>query len=511
MIGLALSSLTGLVSQILISRAFGTSAAIDAFYAANRIPEILFNLMAGGALASAFVPTFTSFLTRNDRDGAWHLASSITWLVVLVLGAVSLLAWLLGPWLVTSILAPGFEDAAQIQLTVRLLRIMLLSPLIFGISGLLMGALNAHQRFAAPALAPAAYRFGMILSLIVLVPRFGVFGLAWGSVAGSLLHFLVQIPSLRAIKPQFFPELGLHNPAVREVGRLMAPRLIGVAVVQLNFLINTIIASGLPEGSLSSITYAFQIMLMPEVVIAQAIAIAALPTFSAQVARGELDNLRGSLMITLRGLVYLALPASLGLILLREPIVSLIYQGGEFSIDSTAMVSWALLWYAAGLLGHSILEIITRAFYAMNDTKIPVLVGVAAMTLNAALSILFAILFARWGWMPHGGLPLANSLATALECGALMIIMRRRLHGLAARAVRQGLIATAVSTLMMSLAVTGWLQIMSGRAAWLLAGGGIGIGIIVFWGSSLIFKAPEARELPQMLLRRLTRRAIHSS
>jgi len=507
MIGMALSSLTGLASQILITRAFGTSAEIDAFYAANRIPEILFNLMAGGALASAFIPTFTTFLTRKDPDGAWRLASSISWLVILTLTVVSLLAWLIAPWLVERILTPGFEAQAQINLTVKLLRIMLISPVIFGVSGLIMGILNAHQRFAAPALAPAAYRFGIIFSLLVLVPRLGVFGLAWGSVLGSLLHLLLQIPSLIRISPRLFPGLGLGNPAVREVGRLMAPRLIGVAVVQLNFLINTIIASGLPEGSLSSITYAFQIMLMPEIVIAQAIAIAALPTFSAQVASGDLDDLRSSLMVTLRGLVYLALPASLGLMLLREPVLDLLFRGGEFQLESTSMVSWALLWYAAGLLGHSILEIITRAFYAMNDTRTPVLVGTAAMTLNAGLSLLFASLFTGWGLMPHGGLALANSLATALESAALLLLMRRRLNGLQTASIRRGLLASLLAALMMSAVLFGWLRLTSGQATWLVALGGIMLGLLFYWGSTLLLRAPEASEFPRLILRRVRRQS----
>jgi len=502
MVGMALSSLTGLLSQILITRAFGTSASIDAFYAANRIPEILFNLMAGGALASAFIPTFTAFLARDDMKGAWRLASSILWLVIAAVAVVSLLAWATAPWLVTRVLTPGFDDPEQIQRTIDLLRIMLLSPVIFSVSGLWMGVLNARQRFAAPALAPAAYRLGTIFSLFALVPRFGVYGLAWGSVLGSLLHLLIQIPTLLKLQPEIVLDFGLDNPAVRTVGRLMAPRLLGVAVVQLNFLINTIIASGLPEGSLSSITFAFQLMLMPEIVIAQAIAIAALPTFSEQAATNRLDELRASFMVTLRGLVFLALPASLGLLLLREPIVALLFQGGEFNIDSTAMVSWALLWYAAGLLSHSVLEIITRAFYAMNDTRTPVLVGIAAMSLNAILSIALASLFTRWGLMPHGGLPLANSIATTLEAGALLLIMRKRLQGLDLAQVRAGLLASLLGAAVMSAAVLGWLHVAGRQSSAAAAIGGIGVGVGVYWVSSFLLRAPEARQLPAILLRK---------
>ena len=262
MVGMALSSLTGLASTILVSNAFGTSADLDAFYAANRLTEIIFNLMAGGALASAFVPTFTEFLTLNKQNGAWRLAASVGNLVFLVLTIISLAAAIAAPWLVENILAPGFEDPAQIDLTVDLLRIMLISTILFGISGLIMGILNAHQHFALPALAPAGYRLGWILGVAFLVPRWGIIGLAWGVVIGASLHLVVQIPALIRVEPLYHRTLGFQDPAVRQVGRLMGPRLLGVAVVQINFLVNTILASGQPEGSLTALSFALQLMIM---------------------------------------------------------------------------------------------------------------------------------------------------------------------------------------------------------------------------------------------------------
>ncbi|HEY43427.1 MAG TPA: murein biosynthesis integral membrane protein MurJ, partial [Anaerolineae bacterium] len=235
MVGFALSSVTGLVSAMLVSRAFGTNPELDAFYAANRLPETLFNLMAAGALASAFLPTFTDFLTRRDQDGAWSLASAVANLVLVALGSVSLICWLSAPWLVSNVLAPGFKDPSQVELTVSLLRVMLLSPTIFSLSGLLMAALNAHQLFALPALAPASYRLGTIISVLAFVPRYGIHGLAWGVVLGAAMHLVVQLPALRGLGARYDLDLGLRNPAVRQVGRLMGPRLIGAAVVQINF------------------------------------------------------------------------------------------------------------------------------------------------------------------------------------------------------------------------------------------------------------------------------------
>jgi putative peptidoglycan lipid II flippase len=502
MVGMALSSLTGLAATVLISGAFGTQFELDSFSAANRLTEILFNLMAGGALASAFVPTFTGFLARDDRFGAWRLASSIGNLILIVLGSAALLAGIFAPALVQYVLAPGFKDPAQIQLTVQLLRVMLISPVLFALSGLLMGILNAQQHFALPALAPACYRLGQILGLVFLVPRWGILGLAWGVVLGSLLHLAVQLPALVRYPLRYRLTLGLGDAATRLVGALMLPRLLGVAVVQLNFLVNTILASGMPEGSLAAITLAFALMIMPQAVLAQSTGIAALPTFSAQVARGEQTAFRTAVADTLRALVFLSLPASLGLILLREPLVALLLQRGAFTAESTRLVAWALLWYAAGLVGHSLLEIAARAFYALRDTRTPVLIGAGAMGLNVVLSLTFAAWFQRLGWMPHGGLALANSLATALECVLLLLLLGRRIGGLEGTRLRPGLLASLGAGAAMAMGLGLWLQLTAAASSWIVGGGGVVLGALIYFVVALALGAPEARRAWTMVTRR---------
>jgi putative peptidoglycan lipid II flippase len=224
----------------------------------------------------------------------------------------------------------------------------------------------------------------------------------------------------------------------------MLPRIAGIGVVQLNFWVNTWLASLMQEGSVAGLQYGFSLMLMAQAAIAQSVAIAAMPTFSAQHAMGKQDELRSSLTAALRGIVILAAPASAGLILLRQPIVTLLYQRGQFGQVMTALVAWALLWYAAGLVGHSMLEVLTRAFYAQRDTRTPVIVGASAMALNVALSIGLARLFGRIGWMPHGGLALANSMATALEMGTLLWLMHRRLGGLDLKRLRAAAVAAGL-------------------------------------------------------------------
>ncbi len=244
------SQLIGLVRQILVLRAFGTSAQMDAFSAANRVSETLFVLVAGGALASAFIPTFTGLLTHERRRLAWKLASAVANLSLIILTVGASLAAVFAPQIVRYVLAPGFAaDPGQVALTVQLLRLMLPSAVLFGLSGLVMAILNSNQVFLVPALTPSMYQIGLIFGVLVLVPRQGIFGLGWGVLIGASLHLALQIPTLLRQHGRYFPTLGLDMPEVGEVARLMGPRLLGVAVVQLNFWINTTLASGMPVGS----------------------------------------------------------------------------------------------------------------------------------------------------------------------------------------------------------------------------------------------------------------------
>ena len=507
MLAFVLSNLTGLVRQILVARAFGTQADIEAFNAANRVAETLFNLVAGGALASAFIPTFTTLLTQGDRKGAWRLASSLFNLILAVMAAAIALAALFAPQITRNILAPGFaSEPAKEALTIALVRLMLPSAALFGISGLVMGVLNAHQVFFIPALTPSMYQLGLIFGVLALSPRMGIYGLAWGVLIGAGLHLGLQIPALLRQRGQYFPTLGLDSPAIREVIRLLGPRLLGVAVVQLNFWVNIFLASLQPEGSVTAIVTAFALMLMPQAAIAQSVAIAAMPTFAAQYARGRLDEMRQSLADSLRGVLLLSIPASLGLMLLRQPVIVLLYQRGAFDAHSTELVAWALLWYAAGLVGHCLVEVLARAFYALHDTRTPVLVGTAAMVLNVAFSVLFSALFARAGWLPHGGLALANSLATALEAAGLIYYMRRRLGGMQGAYIFKGSLQAATGTLGMALGLWFWLGRMEASPAWLIALGGILIGGGIYALAIWRMKVREAHVAMRILSKYLPRK-----
>lgn len=507
MIALILNNVANLAYLVLSATTFGTQGEMDAFFAANRVSEILFYLLAGGALGSAFIPTFTGLLTQEKRETAWKLASSVANLALIILILAAVLAAVFAQPIVRYVLAPGFAaDPALEALTVDLLRLMLPSAVIFGISGLAMGILNSHQKFFIPALTPALYRLGLIFGVIFLAPRMGIFGLAWGVLIGSTLHLISQIPSLMRVKGrQYFPMLGLKMAEVREVGILMAPRLFGVAAVQLNHLVNIRLASYMALGGLSSLQWALSIMLMPQAIIGQAVATAALPTLSAQYALGKFAELRGSLVASLRGILFLALPATVGLIFLRQPIVALMFEYGRFDARSTEMVAWALLWYAAGLIGHCVVEIFSRAFYALHNTIIPVVVGVLAMALNIGLSIFFAGWFERIGWMPHGGLALANSLATGLEAVVLWVLMRHRLDGIEGKQIFQGTWQALLGAGIMGLALWIWLDQMGNASAWIVGLGGVFIGGLIYGLMLLTLRVNEVQSMIRIILQRVRR------
>jgi putative peptidoglycan lipid II flippase len=498
MVTFVASRLLGLARDIVISAHFGTSDALDAYYAASRLNDIIFSLIAGGALASAFIPTFAGYLAHNDDKGAWQLASSIINLMLIALSAVSILAAIFASPIVGGLLGLGF-DAQKQEVTASLLRVLLIAPTIFGLSGVVMGILNAKQNFWLPGLAPSMYNLGIIGGVIFLSPTLGVYGLAIGAIAGAALHLIVQVPGLIKVGAHFSPRLGLRDPGVRQVFRLMAPRVLGLATVQLNFLVETILATTLGTGAVSALSYAWRVMLLPQGVVAQSVAIAAFPTFSDQYARGKLDELRSALSATLRVILFIAIPAAIGLLILRVPLIQLLFERGQFQDTSTELVATALGFYALGLIGHSGVEILTRAFYGMHDTRTPVLLGIVSLVLNLILSLSLI------GSMQIAGLALANTVAALTEMTLLAITLRERLGGLEDRRIVITTLKTIAAALVMSIGVLAFLgatkdlgSIVRGLSAML-------IGASLFAGAAWLLRVEELRRMIAIPLSRLNR------
>jgi putative peptidoglycan lipid II flippase len=509
MAAFVLSRLLGLVREALIAQAFGAGADYSAYVAALRLPDTLFFVVAGGALASAFIPTFTGALAQEKREEAWRLASAIINLILIVMTALAALAAIFARPIVATLLAPGFDPALQ-ALTAELMRIMLLSPVIFGVSGILMGVLNAHQRFLLPALAPSFYNVGIIIGAVAFAPTMGIQGLAWGVALGAGLHLLVQVPGWFAIRGRWQPVLSLRDPGVREVARLMAPRVLGLAIVQINFWVNIALASEMIEGSIAAIQRAWYVMLLPQGVIAQSVAIAVFPTFSAHAARGERTALSQTLGQTLRAVLFLSLPATVGLIVLRLPIIRLMFERGSFTFQDSQATAWALLFYALGLVAHALVEIVTRAFYAMHDTLTPVLIGGGAMALNVILSLTLIHVLGTPGDPVHGpfaGLALANTLATTLEGVGLLALIGGRVGDLDIRRIAIGFLRAAAASAIMGAALWALWPFLERSGLWIGTLGGIALGGLLFWGTAWLLGSETARTVTRAALNRLGRKA----
>ncbi len=526
LLGFLASGVLGLVRTALISQTFGAGSALDAFFAAQRIPELIFVLVAGGALGSSFIPVFSRSLRAEDHAGAWRLASATITLSALAAVALSLLVVLVAPWIVPALLVPGRPPEVQ-ALTVSLTQIMMLTPLIFSISGLVMGILQSFNNFLLPALAISMNSIGLIIGTLLLAywvpPQPGspaqvgaanVYGLAWGAVLSAVLHLGVQLPGLLRLRREspgagwlpirFLPDF--HVPGVRDVLVMMGPRVLGLGVAQLNFIANTIFASQMLTGSQAVLTIAWTLMFTVLGIVGQSVGTALFPTLSGLAAAQNFEGYKDRLATALRGVLFLALPATVGAILLGEPLIALLFQRGEWTPQDTTATAWALAFFALGIAGHAGLEVLSRAFYALEDTRTPVIVGVISLVSNIALSAVFIRLIGDPTSLtrgPFAGLALANSLTTLLEALALWALLRRRIGSLNDAYMLEGLLRTGAAALLMGTVLWLFMQIAVGLPIAVTAMLGIGIGGVVFLGAALALRLDEVRAVLGMLLRRL--------
>jgi putative peptidoglycan lipid II flippase len=465
----------------------------------------VFQLLAGATLASAFIPTFTGGRARRGEEAAWRLASSVLNLVLLATAAFAIVGFFLAPRLVP-LMAPGLgEDTGREDelrdLAVDLTRVMLISPVLFAVSGMFMGILNARRHFLTTALAPMFYNLAIIVAALV---SSDVEALAVGVVAGSALHLLVQLPDLRLAGMVYSFVADWRDRGVREVGALMAPRVLGLAAAQVNFyFIGIFFASTLTAGAISGLTFAWLIVMTPLGLIGMAISTAAFPTLAEQAAArdaGLAPTLRGALRL----IVFLSLPAGIGLALLAEPVVVVLLQRGAFDAESTDLTVSALLFYAPALVAHASIEILSRGFYIQANTRTPVTFAVIAMLVNLALAA------ALVSPLELEGVALALSLATALECLLLFarlhlsipeLLEGRLLNALARMAGATAVMAAAVGVCLIVLTQAASLNAGQNRDALVLLAVCSSLGIAVYTGTSHLLGLEE----PAQLLRRARR------
>jgi putative peptidoglycan lipid II flippase len=501
--GFLASRLLGLLRSVVIADAFGTSPELGAYWVAFRLPDLIFQLLAGATLGAAFIPVFARQFRHTPAE-AWRLASSVLNIVFIATLVFAMVGLLLAPVLVP-IMAPGLgedigrQDELQ-SLAVNLTRIMMLSPILFAISGMFMGILHGRKHFLFPAIAPLMYNLSIIVAALV---SDRVEGLAAGVVIGAFLHLLIQVPALRWTGMRYSLIARWRDPSVREVARLMLPRMLGLAAFQFNFLIATFFASTISDEAISAVNYAWLIIMTPLGLFGMAISIAAFPTLAEQAAGESLSEMRSTLSTALRVILFLTLPASVGLMILGQPLVSFLFQHGAFTAASTDVTVAALLFYAPALFAHAGIEILSRGFYALGDTRTPVMFAVLSMLTNLVLSLIFVVP------LEVRGLALAMSLATMIEFLLLLRVLSRRMEGLEEGRIVYSVTRAVGSTVLMAEVVGLFVVILHagghlntgsfGDAFAALVGGGL-IGAGVFFLGAYAFRCEEVG----ILMRRLS-------
>ncbi len=446
------SRLLGLIRDQVLAFFFGAGDAMDAFRIAFRLPNALRDLFAEGALSAAFVPTFTRALAADDRTIAWRLASNVITVLLLVSGAVVAAGMVFAEPLVR-LYAEGFREVpGKIELTVRLTRIVFPFLTLVGTAAVMMAMLNALHRFFIPALSPAMFNVATIVCAIVAVPLSRHLGIepitaiAAGTLIGGVGQIFLQWPALRREGFRYRPVLDARDPWLREIGRLMVPGVAGLAAVQVNLLVNSWLAAGLGTGAVSWLDYAFRLMYMPIGLFGVSIATASLPTISGHAADSNDPGIRRAVSSGLRMMLMLNVPATLGLMVLATPIVRLIFERGQFTDADTAATAAALVCYSPGLIGYSAVKLVSPAFYALGNSRVPMIASAASVAFNVAISLFLV------RSLGHRGLALGTAAAALLNAGLLAVLLGARLGGLDGRRLLIACAKISIASAAMALA-----------------------------------------------------------
>lgn len=435
--------LLGFVRILVIVNTFMVGPELDEFFAAFRIPDLIFQLVAAGALSSALVPVVSGLLGSNEEARAWRVVSTVTNLLLVGLFVAAAIAFALAP-VVVPIITPGFDEAGWAR-TTDLTRIMLLSPMFLALGSVASSLLNAGGRFVASAVAPIVYNVAIIAGALLLGPTYGVTGLAIAVVAGSLLHLLVQLPNVRALGYRHVPHVDLGDASARTALALMGPRALGLGATQITFLVMTSLATEQGSGALTAFNTAFTLLQIPIGLIGVPLGIVVLPALSRDAALGRVAEFAALVSRALRLLLFVMLPITGISIVLRHDIVELLFGYGRFDARAVDQTTTTFLAFLAGLTAHSLIAVLARAFYARQDTRTPVLAAVLAVVVNTSLGIALA--------RPLGlpGLGLAIAVAAWVETAVLFILLERRVPGLALRPVAslaaRGLLVAVVASL----------------------------------------------------------------
>jgi len=522
--GALLSRVLGLARESIISRSIGTPPELGVFRAVFLIPDLLYLVIIGGALGSALIPVFSRLLQADERERAWELANTtltaafittVTFALVVGVFARPILSW--------TVLLGYTDDPALIDLGVHLMRLLLIQPLLLGLGGLLMALLQSFERFTLPSLAPNIYNLSIIAAAL-LVPaaataETAVNVLTWGVIGGALLYLLVLLFGAVQAGLRVRPSFNWRMPEVRRVGQLLAPRVLGQSALQINILIMATLISTLNDQAQAANAYAYQLLMLPHGIIAVSLGTVMFPRLARFFAANHIDDLRQTSWRTLRLVLWLAVPAAVLLALLHVPLIRLLFQGGKFNEESLRFTARALLFYTPGVIGLAGAEIVIRTFYAMEDTRTPVIAGVATIVLNAFLAWA-AITFVS---ADIALIALSYSLTNLLEFAALAVLLQRSLRrsrativlGATRRFTQTVAASTTALILVVSAAIVGARGFVPGvtsttpyqagndfvaLALWFALTGLLGVGAYIAVGAAM--GAPEVQQLWALVRRR---------
>lgn len=514
-VGLAVlcSRLLGLAREQIFAALFGGGRLMDAFTIAFRIPNLLRDLFAEGALSTSFITTFSKTIATDGDRAAWRLANKVATMTVIVLSSITIVGIITAPWLV-HVLAPGF-GGEKAELTVTLTRIMYPFILLVSLAALVMGMLNAKEVFGMPAMASSFFNLGSILSGVALGywldPNFGpraLLGSAVGTLIGGALQFGVQLPALRRLGYVFRPDFQWRDKGVKAILRLMGPSVVAASTTQVNVLINSIFASELGDGPTFWLSIAFRLMQLPLGIFGVALGTVALPLLARMAATGNIGAFRSELSRGMRLAFLMTIPSTIGLIMLAEPIMSVLYQHRKFGAFEAAEAAGALRFYAIGLSGYAALKVLVNAFYAIDRRKTPMFVSFSAVALNLLLNWIFTV---RLGW-GHRGLALSTACIATSNFLILYVLMRRELTFLETGSMLLLLGKLAVAGA--ALAGVCWLgshylladwatQAFVPKLVYLL--GTIAVAGLVFLAVAAALRIPELRDIIGAFERRLRR------
>ncbi|WP_227767546.1 murein biosynthesis integral membrane protein MurJ [Zhaonella formicivorans] len=504
MLAMIVSRVLGYIRDIIIYAHYGQNRITDAYNAAFSIPDFLYMLLVGGALSSAFIPVFSSYIATGQEEDAWEVAS-VTFNVIMLLMALGILIGVTFSPQLIRLLVPGF-DAQTMELTVFLTRIMFIQVIFMAFSGISMGILNSHKHFVAPAIGSVLYNLGIIVVGYLFSPRLGIAAFSIGVVVGAFLNFAAQVPMLLKIGLRYRWTLNLRHPGVKQLAGLILPVLIGLSITQFNLFVNQNLASGLPNGIVSALRSGQRLMQLPIGVFAIAIAVAVFPTLTEHAAKKELHSFKRSMSLGVRTVIFITLPASAGLIALAVPLIRLIFEQGKFTPEATQATAVALFFYSIGIFAYSAIHVLSRAFYALKDTTTPVTMGSLAMLLNLVLNLLLI------KPMAHGGLAFAYSIAGIFNMLILLWILRKKIGSIDGRNMLLSFLKSLAASVVMGVTVylfSQWLEefldvnskINQGIEVML----GVGLGAAIYIGIAWLFRMEEARMVAELLARRFKR------